>query len=98
VGVGQVRLDQVTGSARPDRVDPDAADVRPCHGPPAPALVRVRGGEDVPPGDGAGEQPGEVVREPDRERHPADAGEVVEEDVNGVKELAHVLVNLPEWN
>ena len=98
LAVDEVELDDVAGAAGHDRVDPHAADVGLRHGQPAPALSGYEAARMFRQATVRVSSLAKWIAERDRERGPADPGEVVEEDPDGVKELTHVLVNLPEWS
>ena len=92
----EVELDQVADSRGGDRVDPDPGHVRAEDGRERHPGLRIGGLDDVAPGDSPHRHFGEMERERDAERAPADGGQLIEEDPNRVKELAHVFVNLPD--
>src|SRR5262249_52391868 len=74
---------------RHDRVDADACDVGAEHAAELGLLLRISGAEDRLPRHRAEDEPRQVEAERDREELPADVGEVLAVDLDGVEEVAH---------
>src|SRR6185295_17520731 len=77
-------------------VDADAGDVRAERGTQLELPVRVRRVDDRPPRDRAEPELDDVARDGVGQELPVHRREVVEEDADGVEEVAHAGLRMPE--
>jgi hypothetical protein len=77
---------RVAGASGDDRVDPDAGQIGAPDGDPRHALLRIRGGEHVPPGAARARHLEQVAPDREGEREERDRPELVEERVDAVED------------
>ena len=92
---GDEELDEVATAGGEDGVDADPGQIGTVQRRPRDAPLRVRGGDDVPPGEGGDDGLQQVEKDRGREKLPMDARQVPAERLDGVDEGVHAL--RPVW-